>query len=154
MTRTQPPFRRAIDSEKPPSPADMVIKQATQATKPITEPPPTDPRTVMVEGVTQTADHCEVSKLFVTHTAARFIWHHILPKTCGGKTEQANLAQLCDNCHYATHIALYALAQGQPIPTRVKNKKVKAFAQQGFKLAQAAGTVSKIPKEAGGTAGA
>src|SRR4029077_1447055 len=38
----------------------------------------------------------------------RFVWHHILPVTCGGKSVPANLVMACDNCHYAIHSLMTA----------------------------------------------
>jgi hypothetical protein len=80
------------------------------------------------------------------HTALRFVWHHILPQAAGGKTEAENLASLCDNCHYSTHAALWALAQGTTIPQGATDGQI-ALAEQGYAAAVKAGTVDKIPKE-------
>lgn len=79
---------------------------------------------------------------------ARFIWHHVLPQTCGGRTVAANLAALCDNCHYAVHGLLWTLAHGQPIPAHTSPGRV-TLAQRGYAAAVAAGTVAKIPNEGG-----
>jgi hypothetical protein len=93
------------------------------------------------------ATRCELSRQAGPHPPGRFIWHHILPQACGGKTERANLAELCDNCHYAVHAVLWWLAHpdtAQPGATR----RQRRVAQQGYAAAQAAGTAAKIPKEA------
>jgi hypothetical protein len=78
----------------------------------------------------------------------RFVWHHILPQACGGKSTKTNLIAVCDNCHYATHILMWYLANGG-IPVTVKYSRAQLrLAQQGYQAAVAAGTVSKMPKEA------
>lgn len=78
----------------------------------------------------------------------RFVWHHILPQVCGGLTVATNLAALCDSCHYSTHIVLWQMANNAPLSKCTKGQL--ALAKQGYDLAVAAGTVSKIPKEASG----
>src|SRR5262249_12710475 len=45
----------------------------------------------------------------------RFVWHHIQPAAAGGATIAANLAQVCDNCHYAVHVIMWQLANSQPL---------------------------------------
>lgn len=90
---------------------------------------------------------CSIS---ANHTPAplRFIWHHILPKSCGGTTVAANLASLCDNCHYAIHALMYELkANGKITPSRKNGKLRMQYAQQGYDQAVAAGTVAHIPNE-------
>ena len=77
----------------------------------------------------------------------RFVWHHILPQVCGGKTEAANLASVCDSCHYSVHILMWLMANGG-IPADIKGSKAqRALAAQGYSQALAAGTAGKIPKE-------
>lgn len=78
----------------------------------------------------------------------RFVWHHILPQVCGGKTVAANLASLCDSCHYSIHILLWQMANKVPLSKGTKAQL--AFAKQGYDAAVAAGTADKIPKEASG----
>lgn len=78
----------------------------------------------------------------------RFVWHHILPQVCGGKTEAANLASVCDSCHYSIHIILWQMANNVPLSKAAKGQL--ALAKQGYDLAVSAGTVGKIPKEASG----
>lgn len=75
----------------------------------------------------------------------RFVWHHILPQVCGGKTEPGNLVELCDSCHYTVHILLYSLAQGKKL--KVGTIAQKKFANQGYEAALSAGTEHLIPKE-------
>ena len=77
----------------------------------------------------------------------RHIWHHILPQACGGKTVVTNLVSLCDNCHYAIHVLLWQLGQGESIDGHINHFQRK-IAQQGYEAAVVAGTVSLIPKEA------
>lgn len=93
------------------------------------------------------ATSCQLGNQSTDHTALRFVWHHILPQVCGGKTEKANLASLCDNCHYAVHAALWALAHGGLDDLKPTDGQLK-LAQQGFQAAQAASTTAKIPHEA------
>ena len=95
------------------------------------------------------ATNCQLYKL---HRPAplRFIWHHILPQTCGGQSVQDNLSQLCDSCHYAVHAMLYDLKvhQGAFISFSKYQKTPRAvLAYQGYEAAVAAGTVDKIPQE-------
>lgn len=82
-------------------------------------------------------------------TAVRFVWHHILPQACGGRTVQENLVNVCDNCHYAIHAILYDLKVNAKItkPAWRRNKRRVQYAQQGYQAAVAAGTVDKIPNE-------
>lgn len=76
----------------------------------------------------------------------RYVWHHILPQVCGGRTQADNLVSLCDNCHYAVHVLLWKLAQGRLISSRTNAYQAK-LARQGYELAVRAGTVGKIPQE-------
>lgn len=81
---------------------------------------------------------------------ARFIWHHVLPRTCGGKTDAANLVSLCDTAHYAIHAVLYELRtnDGQlPKAPGRRNDYITNTALTGYQRAVAAGTVDRIPKE-------
>jgi hypothetical protein len=94
------------------------------------------------------AASCQLGKQGRSHIALRFVWHHVLPQACGGKTTADNLASLCDNCHYAVHILMWYLANGG-IPVTVKGTKVQlALANTGYAQAVAAGTAGKMPKEA------
>jgi hypothetical protein len=79
----------------------------------------------------------------------RFVWHHILPQGCGGKSTVDNLVSLCDSCHFAVHALLYQckLSGGTVTPDSRNNKVRIALAVQGYTLAVAAGTVDKIPNE-------
>lgn len=93
------------------------------------------------------ATHCQIT---VDHqpTPLRFIWHHILPQAAGGKSVVDNLAQLCDNCHYATHALLYELkTTGTITPNPANDLEREALARQGYEAAVAAGTVDHIPDE-------
>jgi hypothetical protein len=102
-----------------------------------------------IEGVGH-ATACQLGKQGRSHTALRFVWHHVLPQACGGKTEAANLASVCDNCHYSVHILMWYLANGG-IPAAVKGTRAqRALADSGYQQAAAAGTAGKIPKEAAG----
>jgi hypothetical protein len=104
--------------------------------------------TEFLEGVGH-ATSCQLGKQGRSHTALRFVWHHILPQACGGKTEPANLASLCDNCHYSVHILMWYMANGG-VPATVKGTTAQtALANVGYGLAVAAGTAGKMPKEAG-----
>lgn len=96
------------------------------------------------------ADHCEC----VAHhrpTPARYVWHHVLPRTCGGPTTAANLVQLCDSAHYAIHVLLYELRLGGgvlPPGYGHRNSFHLDIARTGYERAVVAGTVDRIPKEA------
>ena len=96
------------------------------------------------------ATTCQLAKVH-RPVPLRFIWHHVLPQACGGKTEADNLAQLCDSCHYSVHILMWYVANGG-IPAGVKGTRTQRdLAMRGYNLALAAGTAGKIPKEATGT---
>jgi len=84
------------------------------------------------------------------HPARRWVWHHILPQACGGKTEPANLISLCDNDHYAVHDLMWWLAQGTAPADLAKpyTRAQLALATRGWREAVAAGTAGKMPKEA------
>lgn len=95
------------------------------------------------------ADHCVISN-FHRPIPMRFIFHHVLPQVCGGKTVPENLVQLCDNDHYAVHVLLSELKiTGTIKPHTRNNAKRVALAEQGYAAAQAAGTVNRIPDEGG-----
>lgn len=100
---------------------------------------------------------CMVSPRHVP-TAVRFVLHHIQPQEAGGPTVEANLANLCDNCHYTVHRILFVMAcqyLNKPIPadyqsdllTKPPRKAQLTLAKQGFDACVAAGTVDKIPNE-------
>lgn len=81
---------------------------------------------------------------------ARFVWHHKLPRACGGTTTPANLIALCDNAHYAVHDLLWELAThaGELPPARGRrNEYLIALARDGYTAAVAAGTADRIPRE-------
>ena len=77
----------------------------------------------------------------------RFVWHHVLPQTCGGQTNRENCISVCDNCHYSVHILMWNLANHRPVPDRPNQAQLR-FAMTGYQDAVAAGTAVKIPKEA------
>ncbi len=101
------------------------------------------------------ADHCGIS---ASHSPQplRFVWHHVQPAECGGKTEAGNLVQTCDSCHYTVHRLLWylRLQAGEAInldelhtlrhPPRRSQLEV---ALRGFSACTAAGTVAQIPNE-------
>lgn len=93
------------------------------------------------------ATRCQLGSTPRAHIPRRFVWHHILPQACGGKTEPGNLAQVCDSCHYAVHDLMWLLAQGQA-PAGAYTKAQMALAEQGYSEAVAAGTAGHMPKEA------
>lgn len=78
----------------------------------------------------------------------RYVWHHVLPEACGGKTTPDNLRALCDGCHMSTHILLWLMAHGGIPAGLPAGRKHLAIAADGYHRAQAAGTADKIPKEA------
>ena len=88
---------------------------------------------------------CQGSK-YHSPQPLRFIWHHIQPHEAGGPTEPANLAELCDSCHYSTHRLLWHLAQGLPTGP-VPRKAQLELARQGYAACVRAGTVNLIPNE-------
>lgn len=87
----------------------------------------------------------------------RFVWHHVQPEETGGPTEDANLIQLCDSCHYTIHRLLWILRlqhDGTPLTPAQAAELVApprraqlGYAQQGFAACLAAGTADKIPNE-------
>lgn len=81
-------------------------------------------------------------------TPMRFVWHHVLPQTCGGQTAPNNLVALCDSCHYSVHTLLWHLAQSSPPPHRGTHKQ-RTLALAGYTAAVRAGTVALIPNEGG-----
>lgn len=86
-------------------------------------------------------------------TPLRFVWHHILPETCGGRSTLSNLVQVCDNCHVAIHELLYLLklndGDQQQAWGRHGGRGQRSYALQGWELAVQAGTAAKIPNEGG-----
>jgi len=98
-----------------------------------------------VEGVGH-ADHCQIS---VTHRprTLRFVFHHILPQVCGGKTGAPNLISVCDGCHYSIHILMWNMANDVLNPPHI-NRGQLDYAMRGYQEARAAGTAQLIPKEA------
>ncbi len=81
----------------------------------------------------------------------RFVWHHVQPLVAGGKTVPANLASLCDSCHYSIHVLLWHLGQ-RTTPLVKGTRRQRALARRGYEACVAAGTVGLIPKEAEGHA--
>jgi hypothetical protein len=83
----------------------------------------------------------------VHHPAAtRYVSHHIQPQVTGGLSVAANLATLCDNCHYTVHMLLWHLAQNTPPPAKGTRAQRK-LARQGYDACVLAGSVHKIPNE-------
>jgi hypothetical protein len=106
------------------------------------------PRTMTeINGVT--ASTCQLGAQDADHTALRFVWHHILPQVCGGKSVTSNLAELCDNCHYAVHAMMWDMAHGAK-PSEHGTDGQFNLAATGYQLAVKAGTAGKIPKESAG----
>jgi hypothetical protein len=79
-------------------------------------------------------------------TPLRFVWHHILPRVCGGKTVTSNLVSVCDVCHYSIHIIMWQMANN--VTPEFGSRLQHALAQQGYDAAVANGTTHLIPKEA------
>lgn len=80
----------------------------------------------------------------------RFVWHHILPKACGGRTTKTNLLSCCDSCHYAIHLMMGDLKHndGNMVLYKRFNGTNRAnWAREGYQRAVDAGTVSKIPDQ-------
>ncbi|MGV0042001.1 HNH endonuclease [Mycobacterium colombiense] len=80
----------------------------------------------------------------------RYVWHHVLPRVCGGQTVPANLASVCDVCHYGIHVLLHELAKngGKLVDHwHLGGTGRYEIALRGYQAAVAAGTVSKIPNE-------
>jgi hypothetical protein len=80
----------------------------------------------------------------------RFVWHHILPLSCGGRSTEDNLVQVCDSCHYAIHRLMVDLLNNAGIFVELKrfargNRANWALA--GYKAAVAAGTQANLPRE-------
>ena len=76
----------------------------------------------------------------------RYVWHHICPQVCGGKTEPANLVSLCDNCHYGIHCMLVTLQKTGDLPAGL-NPDRELLARQGYEQAKKNGKVHMIPHE-------
>jgi hypothetical protein len=109
-------------------------------------PPAAPPRAVTVLAGVGKAAGCQLAKAAGPHPARRWVWHHILPQACGGRTVKANLASLCDSCHYAVHSLMWELAWGIT-PGPAYTPEQMALARQGYQAAVDAGTVAKMPKE-------
>lgn len=104
-----------------------------------------------IEGVGRAAQ-CDAAPHH-TPKPLRFVWHHILPQVCGGKSVVTNLVQVCDDCHYAIHDLLYDLAQhgGQLAQHRsLMHSGRYTYALQGYNAAVSNGTVGSIPNQGGG----
>lgn len=92
------------------------------------------------------ATTCEITTATAHRpTVTRHVWHHVQPQEAGGQTVDGNLAQLCDNCHYACHRVMWCLAKNLPVPKVHRN--IAKLAQRGYDACVAAGTVEKIPNE-------
>ncbi len=96
------------------------------------------------------ATSCVLSRSAGPHPALRFVWHHVLPQVCGGLTTPANLASVCDSCHYSVHALMWLMGNGGIPPATAARATARqlAMAQRGYDEAVAAGTAGKIPKEA------
>jgi hypothetical protein len=108
-----------------------------------------DPVTQVSHAVTlavwdKPAAKCELARAH-TPKPLRFVWHHIVPQACGGKTELPNLIQVCDNCHYGVHRILWQLANGGI--TTPGSRKQNQLAAVAYAKVQALGTTAQIPKE-------
>lgn len=80
----------------------------------------------------------------------RFVWHHILPVSCGGTTIASNLVQVCDNCHYGIHELLWDLKVNNGVFVMYKtlaNTPRGRYAIQGYLAASAMGTLDQIPRQ-------
>lgn len=97
------------------------------------------------------ATSCVISKRH-SPVPTRYVWHHILPQVCGGKTTPENLVSLCDNCHYSIHALMYEMSQSWTL-FKGSNKKQLALATQGYHEAALAGTANLLPNEGGATHG-
>jgi hypothetical protein len=91
------------------------------------------------------ADHCEVGNH--RPRPLRFVWHHILPIACGGRSVPDNEIQLCDNCHYSIHRLMSWLAHQNSVPDHLGNEEQRHYAILGYQLAVAAGTQDQMPNE-------
>jgi hypothetical protein len=74
----------------------------------------------------------------------RFVWHHIFPLACGGRTEVTNLVQVCDSCHASVHLMMWQIANGGLVVDR-PNAAQLTLARQGWQAAEAAGRAADIP---------
>src|SRR3954462_8734879 len=84
----------------------------------------------------------------------RFVWHHILPVVCGGRSTNVNLVMACDNCHFTMHALMTALKNSggtlrYPLARYIGTLRYE-HALQGYTAAVNLGTVDKIPNEGGG----
>lgn len=85
-----------------------------------------------------------------TPVPLRFVWHHILPKVCGGRSVKANLLSCCDSCHYAIHLMMGDLKHHNGdlvVYKRFSGTNRARWAYEGYRLAVAAGVVDKIPDQ-------
>lgn len=106
------------------------------------------------------ATSCAISERHAPRPV-RYVWHHVLPQACGGTTDLANLAELCDNCHYTVHeLMTLLLAKFGPGNTsgildvaplaatlRVGLQGHKMLAANGYLTAVHLGTAAHIPDE-------
>lgn len=80
----------------------------------------------------------------------RFVWHHILPKVCGGRSTKANLLSCCDSCHYGIHLMMGDLKHNNGnfvVYKRFSGTNRARWAYEGYRLAVEAGVVDKIPDQ-------
>lgn len=95
---------------------------------------------------------CQLARTFHRPRPLRYVAHHIQPKACGGPSVPANLAPLCDNCHYTVHAIMRVLRDGGGNPGAVRrmgNRRQRALAFEGYRRCLDAGTVALIPDEGG-----
>lgn len=103
---------------------------------------------VFIVGVGK-ASMCECSD-YHSPVPLRFVWHHILPLACGGRSTADNLIQVCDSCHYAIHRMMSDMVanNGELVEfKRFARTKRAAVAEQGYLLAKVMGTLTDMPKE-------
>lgn len=94
------------------------------------------------------AIRCQLSRTWHRPRPLRYVLHHIQPKTCGGPSVPANLANLCDNCHYTVHAIMAALRDGDgSAARRMGNRAQRRLAWEGYRRCLVAGTVARIPDE-------
>lgn len=95
------------------------------------------------------ASYCQVAD-YHQPVPIRFVWHHILPLACGGRSTNDNLVQCCDSCHFAIHRLMSDLLAGNGSFVEFKrfaNSTRAIWALTGYKLAVAAGTQANLPRE-------
>jgi hypothetical protein len=110
----------------------------------------------LLEFAGKPATRCDAS---ASHTPAplRYVYHHIQPHEAGGPTEDANLVQVCDSCHYTIHRLMWVyrlIALQQPVSdaqrgyiTHPPRRGQLKLASQGYEACRIAGTIDRIPNE-------